>query len=192
MAEITTALDHFCRGSEGAPKSLDALLNTCDWAAYEFLSFRPDKQGLRPMAPDGEILDPSPAALLREICRLSGLLYVDMVILPLPPHSGIKARLSKGILRLLKMFERVHGSEDLGVTDFLTWATFLGAIATRFTRLQPHYRDRIAMIAQTTSWDDVLKRLRRYLWFGPVCDPPAVEIWVEACQGTNSWSQAEP
>lgn len=192
MAEITAALDHFCRGSAGAPKSLDVLLNNCDWATYEFLSLRPDKQGLRPVAPDGEILDPSPAALLRELCRLSGLLYIDMVIFPLPPHSGIKARLSRGILRLLKVYERVHDSKDLGVSDFLTWATFLGAIAAKFSELQLHYRDRIAIIAQNMHWDAILKRLGQYLWFSPVLDPPALEIWAEACQDTIPWGQVEP
>ncbi|KAH6974836.1 hypothetical protein EDB80DRAFT_658828 [Ilyonectria destructans] len=185
MADITVALDHYCRGGQGAPASLNVLLNNCDWVAHTILSIAPYT---RPAASGDSPDQGSNASIttsLYEICRLCALLYVDMVILPTPPHTGIKLRHSKRMLRLIEDIQQEHPTEDPLVTDFLTWATVLGAISAKFTRLQVPYLNHIETIARNTDWDTIHPRLRRCLWFGPVCDGPASTLWFEARQWTD-------
>ncbi|KAH7124972.1 hypothetical protein B0J13DRAFT_455230 [Dactylonectria estremocensis] len=178
MMEITTALDHYCRGGPGAPTSLDVLANNCDWVSHTLLStpsyLKPsDQSGL------GRQSSLDITTTLHEICRLCALLYLDMVILPSPSHTGIKLRNSTRLLRLIEAMQRGEHIKDPCVRGFLTWATVLGAIAARFTQLQVPYSDHIERISWDTSWDTLYPRLKRYLWFRPVCDSPALRIWFE-------------
>ncbi|KAJ3454826.1 hypothetical protein MRS44_013426 [Fusarium solani] len=102
MSEVTVALDHYCRGGEGAPDSLDVLLNNCDWAAHTTLSLPPYTP--LPTAGEDKELNVDASCTLREICRLCALLHIDMV-LPTPPHTGIKLRHARSMLRLLETLE---------------------------------------------------------------------------------------
>ncbi|KAI8650468.1 hypothetical protein NCS57_01380600 [Fusarium keratoplasticum] len=180
MSEVTVGLDHYCRGGEGAPGSLDVLLNNCDWAAHTTLSLSP-YTSMPTEGEDGESgIDVS--CTLREICRLCALLHVDMVLLPTPPHTGIKLRHAKSILRLLKLLDKQGPIEDVQVSEILTWATVLGAIATRFTELEGRYRTRVEKLAQKTAWDVVKPCFEQHLWFAPVYDGPACGLWREAAE----------
>ncbi|KAH7124803.1 hypothetical protein EDB81DRAFT_811884 [Dactylonectria macrodidyma] len=179
MIEITAALDHYCRGGPGAPTSLDVLANNCDWVSHTLLSI---PSYLKPS--DKSKLDRQPGlditTTLHEICRLCALLYLDMVILPNPSHTGIKLRNSTRLLRLIEEMQRREHIEDPHILEFLTWATVLGAIAARFTQLQVLYSNHIERISRNTSWGALYPRLKRYLWFRPVCDSPALRIWFES------------
>ncbi|KAF5006468.1 hypothetical protein FDECE_7155 [Fusarium decemcellulare] len=177
MAEITVALDHHSRGGPGAPASVDLLFNNCDWATHTLLSIPPYIELPDENQPQERV--PNMVSCLREICRLCALVYVDMVILPTPPHTGIKRRLSEGILRLIETVLHENGERHSRVSEFLVWATILGAIAARFTDLEGSYRKHIKKIVQISAWDVIHRQLKRYLWFGPVCDDPAVKIWSE-------------
>ncbi|RSL81581.1 hypothetical protein CEP51_005716 [Fusarium floridanum] len=145
MSEVTVALDHYCRGGEGAPDSLDVLLNNCDWAAHTTLSL----VSYAPISTQGEDRESNTnvSCTLQEICRLCALLHVDMVLLPTPPHTGIKLRHAKRIWRLLEVLDKQEPIESGQVLDFLTWATVLGAIAARFTELEDCYHTRIERTA---------------------------------------------
>ena len=180
MSEVTVGLDHYCRGGEGAPDSLDVLLNNCDWAAHTILSL----PSYTPMPTEGKDDEPEidVSCTLREICRLCALLHVDMVLLPTPPHTGIKLRHAKMILRLLERLDKQELTDDDQVLELLTWATALGAIATRFTELEACYRTRVEKLAQETAWDVVKPCLEQHLWFAPVCDSPTCVIWREATE----------
>lgn len=183
MSEVTVALDHYCRGGEGAPDSLDVLLNNCDWAAHTTLSL----VSYTPMSTKGEdeesTIDVS--CTLREICRLCALLHVDMVLLPTPPHTGIKLRHAKRIWRLLEVLDKQKPIESGQILRILTWATVLGAIAARFTELEDCYRARIEKLAQETAWDIAKPCLEQHLWFSPVYDGPACTLWCEAMERTS-------
>lgn len=183
MSEVTVGLDHYCRGGEGAPDSLDVLLNNCDWAAHTTLSLSP--YTTMPTEGEDEESGIDVSCTLREICRLCALLHVDMVLLPTPPHTGIKLRHAKNLLRQLEMLDKQEPIGDDQVSEFLTWATVLGAIASRFTELEVRYRARIERLAQETAWDIVKPRLEQQLWFDPVYDGPACSLWREAIEKTS-------
>ncbi|KAM5348608.1 hypothetical protein ACJ41O_008432 [Fusarium nematophilum] len=179
MVEITTALEHYCRGGPGAPTSFDVLANNCDWMSHALLSLPPyTEQGVNSNASNspGRI---NSTITLQEICRLGALIFLDMVILPTPPHTGIKLRHSTKMLDYIETMQQQKLAEDPRVSDFLTWATVLGAIAARFTKLQVRYTKLVEKVAQSRSWSTTHTQLKRYLWFGPVCDVPALSIWSE-------------
>ncbi|KAF4981492.1 hypothetical protein FDECE_17687 [Fusarium decemcellulare] len=180
MAEVTVALDHYCRGGPGAPESLDVLANNCDWASHAILSFPPYIPLAMSRSDLAQQLEFDTTTILQEICRLCALLYHDMVLLPTPPHTGTKLRHSTRVLYLIKIVQRKGGSKDPRVLDFLTWAMIIGGIAARFTKLQVSYRNLISNIARGTTWDEIHARWERYLWFNPVCDEPALIIWRQA------------
>lgn len=175
MSVVTVALDHYCRGGEGAPDSLDVMLNNCDWAAHTTLSISPYTcMSTEELGEEAKIDD---SCILREISRLCALLHVDMVLLPTPPHTGIKLRHAANILRLLEVLDKQQPIQGGKVPELLTWATVLGAIAARFTELEDRYCARIDKLAQGTPWDVVKACLQRHLWFGPVYDDPACGLW---------------
>ncbi|WAO94415.1 Hypothetical protein NCS54_01199700 [Fusarium falciforme] len=182
MAEVTVALDHYCRRGPGAPDSLDVLANNCDWASHAILSLPP----YIPLAMSRSDLDQQPdidtSTVLHEICRLCTLLYHDMVLLPTPPHTGTKLRHSTRVLCLIQAIQRKDPIEDPRAFDFLTWAMVIGGIAARFTKLQVSYIKLIEKVARDTSWEVIHPRWERYLWFNPVCDEPASIIWFKAQQ----------
>lgn len=94
--------------------------------------------------------------------------------------------------------------------DFLTWATTLGAIATRFTPLQDAYVAQLAVDVEHStkaradehftdpamgpchypqegggggdgaSWQEHKNRLMRFLWLDAVCDEPGSLVWEQA------------
>ncbi|KAH6975551.1 hypothetical protein EDB80DRAFT_740579 [Ilyonectria destructans] len=167
MAETTVALDHYCRGGPGAPDSLDVLANNCDWASHAILSLPP----YIPLAMSRSDLDQQPnidtTTILHEICRLCTLLYHDMVLLPSPPHAGIKLRHSTRVLCLIEVIQRKDPIEDPRAFDFLTWAMVIGGIAARFTKLQVSYSKLIEKVARDTAWEVIHPRLKRYIWFNP-------------------------
>ncbi|KAJ3455767.1 hypothetical protein MRS44_017249 [Fusarium solani] len=141
MSEVTVALDHYCRGGEGAPDSLDVLLNNCDWAAHTTLSLPPYTP--LPTAGEDKDLNVDASCTLREICRLCALLHIDMVLHPTPLHTGIKLRHARSMLRLLETLEKQETTRGSQASGLLTWATAMGAIATRFTELEIRYSRRV-------------------------------------------------
>lgn len=187
MVDITVALDHFCRKTSGAPASLNMLLGNCDWATHKILSIAPYSQS-EPTAlgvdPDKN-QDADAITVLYEICRLCALIYLDMTIFPMPPHTGIKPRLPKEVLGLIEATWQGSHSRDSRVADFLTWATVLGAIAARFTEAEGQYHNQIKKVARDADWETIYPRLQGYLWFGPVCDGPGATLWREARRGST-------
>ncbi|KAI5457556.1 hypothetical protein BGZ63DRAFT_394970 [Mariannaea sp. PMI_226] len=180
VAEVTVALDHFCRGSPGAPPSLDVLANNCDWASHKLMSIN---SYLIPENGESSISYQSPLnpwPLLREICRLSSLIYLDMVILPTPPHTKIKYNHAENMLPLILTVRGASFDSCGGISEFLIWATLLGAISSRFTELEGSYLKLLKDISEEDQWDRVKLLVKKYLWWDYVCDLPAKALWLEA------------
>ncbi|KAH6986711.1 hypothetical protein EDB80DRAFT_590371, partial [Ilyonectria destructans] len=72
---------------------------------------------------------------LYKIYQLYTLLYIDIVILLILLHIGIKLYYLKRILHLIEDIQQEYSTEDPFITDFLIWATVLSAITIRFTEL---------------------------------------------------------
>lgn len=100
-----------------------------------------------------------------------------------------------------------HAGPRQSEVDFLSWATMLGAIATRFTPLQGAYVAQLALdvsrqstdrLATGTSyhhqqqqhshdesetvaaWQEQKNRMMRFLWLDSVCDEPGRIVWEQA------------
>ncbi|KAH6962672.1 hypothetical protein BKA56DRAFT_636921 [Ilyonectria sp. MPI-CAGE-AT-0026] len=165
MAEITVALDHFHRGGSGAPESLDVLANNCDWVSHKLLSttsyLTPDVDEL-----NAGQLPMETGPVLREICRLSSLIFLDMIILPTPPHAQIKYRHSLAMLPLVSALQGSEWNADGCVSEFLIWATMLGAVASRFTELHGSYLDLVYeyQARRCSTWETIRPRINRHLW----------------------------
>src|ERR1700761_7335940 len=85
--DITVALDHYQECRPNAPHLSD-LINAANETHHRLLSIAAN------MPPYPSSLD-----LLRNMCRLAGLIYSDLVLFPLPPTTGARPRLA-GELRL--------------------------------------------------------------------------------------------
>ncbi|KAF5009455.1 hypothetical protein FDECE_4338 [Fusarium decemcellulare] len=170
MAELTAALDHYCRGRPGSPQTLDVFANNCDWIGHTIISMRSYNNST-----EGQ--DASSATALLEILRLCSLIYLDLVIIPSPPHTGIRYRHSALMMPLIAEVHQRNVSADGPISNFLTWAAMMGAIATRFTDAHGRYMALLKERARTTRWEAIEPKLKRYLWFDYVFDHVAEEIW---------------
>ncbi|KAH7152580.1 hypothetical protein EDB81DRAFT_686229 [Dactylonectria macrodidyma] len=182
MAELTVAIDHFCRGGSGAPASLDVLANNCDWVSHRLLSTTTYLMSSNDEINTDQQSSHNTGTVMREVCRLSSLIYLDMVIFPNPQHAQIKSRHSATMLPLICGLHQSEWNRDGCVAEFLIWATMLGAIASRFTELHDSYLDLIHayQVERCSTWDVVELCLRRHLWLDYVCDLPAKTLWSEA------------
>lgn len=209
LAELTAAVDQYVRGGTGAPDTLDVLLNNIDWASHRLLSQpsylaqirgkKKKKGSLKEKGKSGDVKTTglgSRRPVLRELCRLASLLYLNMVMLPYGPHGEVRHRISRQVLDLLASDDgplswanRGDGGgddEDEGgnqgpVWDFLLWVACLGAVSGQGTPLEEKYagflRDhgRLRM-----GWAAARERVKRFLWWDYVCEEPALLMWADA------------
>ena len=121
-----------------------------------------------------------------EICRLSALLYSDLVLFPIPDHSSIKPSLLYELGRILDKLE--SEIEAAGTVlphtgrELLAWCVMLGAAAsTSDAVFRDQYRKRlehcIGHDARLRDWDYYKALVRRYLWWGYLLDSVAGEAF---------------
>jgi hypothetical protein len=133
-----------------------------------------------------EIPDPDRADVLLCICRSAALIFDDMVLYPLPYHSGQMPRnatqLQDGISRLRPFWDVYDKEASLHkFKDLLIWACTLGAIAaTRMDHMRRFFLGRLAYLSNAIAdWENFNDLLSRFLWYKPVCEPPARGVWNE-------------
>jgi hypothetical protein len=130
-----------------------------------------------------------PDHAIYEACRLSALIFSDMVIFPLPAAKNVGPRLAAMLRQTLERLSGPapnHNTDMDGETDHapvLLWVVMLGAIAGANTKgLRDWYcamLHRYAVLLGVTAWSDVRVLLQKHLWWDHVCDPPARQIWAE-------------
>lgn len=176
VAEMTAGLDHFQRSGAKPFKNLLALLDNTDWAGHRLASMSSFEED------EGQEFH---EVVWNEICRLTTLLYIDLVAFPTPPQAGVKDTLSRLLLNQLSILAEYEYWTELEESRTLVqWAAMIGGIAAWGLDLQDAYTDFIAdsfAYEDAMSWDELRQRMSRYLWVDIVCDKPAKGLWEAAC-----------
>lgn len=118
-----------------------------------------------------------------EIVRLALLIFNNLVIYPLPPHTGLDTRLSR-ILR-----DEIHAAminePDLKDqhAELLLWALVLGGISDYHGLQRSWYveeaRDILSRMPHLRRWINMEKTLTSFLWSDFVLDTEAIKFWLE-------------
>jgi len=179
--EATAALDHYNRKENGRPRLVDVML-AANEAQRSFLEIDV-KRGF-------EIGD-----LVHECCRLTALIFSDMVLFPMPSCTKIKPRLSGELRRVLEdLEEREEVTEEVNrstsMPDMLLWISILGGIAASFTEdrrwFETQLRTRLAEREKSCpenglkTWAEFKSRVAKFLWWDPVVDSPALDLFKAA------------
>jgi len=183
MCELTVALDHCHRGGSTAPATWNVARMRVA-VQHRFCSFDP-------ISPDQTNF----AEVQFELCRLSALIFSDLVLFPIPEPSSIKSRLLYDLSRILDKCDihenrpsakpgSVASSWHLSANrDFLAWCVMIGAAAasTYSTVFQSRYINRLERLIRLDerlrSWDFYKGLVTKYLWWDYVLDSLALEAF---------------
>lgn len=116
--------------------------------------------------------------ILFEVCRLSGLIYNDLVLYPLPYSTGVKPRLARQLHEVLQ--DPRMG--DLWNSDFhelLIWVCFMGEIAARRTKDHGWFVKKLLEITRIKNLnnDGFAELMQSFLWWDKICLPSALYLW---------------
>ncbi|KIW29255.1 uncharacterized protein PV07_05080 [Cladophialophora immunda] len=176
--EATVALDHYHRHENSQPCLVDVML-AANEAHRSFLELDP-REGL------------GLEQLVNNCCRLGSLIYSDMVLFPMPSCTKIKPRLARELRQLLEEFQDLKiVTEDFKhpVSDMVLWVLVMGGIAASFTEHRRWFQDRLRTRLRRTksdasfssgTWAEFKRHVSKFLWWDPVVDRPAMELWNEA------------
>ncbi|KIW09787.1 hypothetical protein PV08_11887 [Exophiala spinifera] len=121
-----------------------------------------------------------------EICRLSTLAYMLLVLFPLPRISGLHYALAQRIKHAL------DGCLIVGLweshPELFLWATILGGILAEATALRPWYGQLGVKLCQEldlSSWHDLKRICLTFLWYDQDCERLGEEFWGDL--GMYTW-----
>jgi hypothetical protein len=166
--EVTVALDQYQRSERMGP-TLSALVS-----ARNIVQIR--LQALPRMQPNG-----TEAERITELCRITLLLYSDMVLFPLP-DIGYKAKLCQKAAEVLKQLQKHHWTQ---YRHMLTWLLVLGTIA--MTGRPAEYNWWLSQMQDRclhffSGWQEVRKCLLKHLWWDDVCGNAGETVWNKAME----------
>ncbi|OAL39648.1 hypothetical protein AYO20_01045 [Fonsecaea nubica] len=166
---ITIALDQYHRGAEGRP-SLADLVDARNKTQHGFSSLTP-----------AEETDTGAFEVLYEICRLAGLIFCEMVILPLPYNSGVKPRLSRQLRITLETPSLRPFWKSTSYGELVMWVVFMGTIGATFTKSRAWYLQQLRGLVddRQLDWDGFKRLMERFLWWDFVFEVPAARMWRE-------------
>lgn len=168
MCELTIALDQHTRGGQGAPDMVE-LTTTRNCVQHQLLLF------------DFASMDASSEELtIAEVCRISALIFSDMVLFPLPATQKVKPMLAVRLKSLLARCAIKCPSQAQLRT--LAWATMLGCIASTFAVEHDWFLRQLSIHLSTLSimdWPKLRQLCSTFLWWPSVCDPPGRVVWSE-------------
>lgn len=124
-----------------------------------------------------EVLSFSP---MYEPCRLALLVYSAAVIFPTPSYTGTYQKLAKRFCDVLNEIDlNVFWSDQ---PELLLWILVLGGLAATKCVERGFFVSHLANgrdLLNLTSWEEVVEKLKRFLWLGIACDPPGKVLWTE-------------
>ncbi|OAP65548.1 hypothetical protein AYL99_01520 [Fonsecaea erecta] len=167
--EVTVALDQYHRSAEGCPDLSDRV-NARNKTQHGFCS----------LSPAAESRTDSFEALY-EICRIAGLIFCDVVILPLPYSSGVKTRLSRRLRTVLESPSLRVFWESAIYGELLTWVVLMGTIAATFTKARGWYLQQLRGLVdhQQLDWNGFKELMKTFLWWNFTFEAPIARIWKE-------------
>lgn len=168
MGQLTTALDQYTRGGQAAPDMVE-LTATRNSLQHQLLS-------LELTTLEGPLNE----LVIAEICRISALIFSDMVLFPLPATQKVKPFLAARLKSLLVTWNVECPSEAQLRT--LAWATMLGCIASTFAAEHDWFLQQLSMHLSKLvilDWPKLRRLCSSFLWWPPVCDSPGRVVWSE-------------
>jgi hypothetical protein len=124
-----------------------------------------------------------------EIVRLSLLVYNNMVVYPMPPISGVQARLTKSLRAALDCLLRMDSSMAVYHSSWLVWSIMLGGISGESNEDQDWFRDIFCILLEANpglhEWQSLSDLLFSFLWSEYVLDEEAFDFWLECTSATD-------
>ena len=169
MCEVTVALDHYHRGGPSAPLLADLVIAR-NSAQHQLLTL-----ALNPWDSSSQ------SNYLYEVCRLTALIYSNIVIFPMPPVSGVHAILA---CRLRETLDSALLSSCSNLyLPFLLWAVTLGGISCSLSSERGYFQRRFIEVCTKLGlarWNRIQEHLSSFLWLDFVCAKESVAFWLEA------------
>ena len=166
---VTVALDQYNRGTRGRP-NLQDLLAARNRIQHSFCSVPP--------VPN---VESDIRVALSETCRIAGLIFADMVILPLPYNSGVKPRLARQLRMVLESpsAKTCWSSPEYG--GLVMWVVLIGSIAATLTEDRSWFLGQLRLLVddQKLDWYGFRELMRTFLWWDFAFEVPAGRIWTE-------------
>ena len=170
IRDIVVGLDHYTRGGTDAPELMQIAMIR-NFAQHDLLSL-----------PHISSVISSEEDCIYEVCRLSCLVFADMVLWPLPASAGIRERLAEKSSSALSACRLL--SSWTKYPSLLLWTTVLGGIAAKGTVREVYFFRQLdnGIIKRTVNaWPVVKSILQTFLWWDFTCDELAETFWQNAC-----------
>ncbi|KAJ9661681.1 hypothetical protein H2198_001857 [Neophaeococcomyces mojaviensis] len=165
-AMITNSVEELCRNSSSA--NILEIVNLRNKTQYLLTNLEP-----RSLLADSPVSD-----CLYEVCRLTTLIFSDMIIFPTPALTGVRQRLALEILIVFNT-PTLQASWKL-YSDLLNWATMVGAVASmNVPEDKQLFVDIFEKRAVYPDSQAFLMALRKFLWSDLLTDR-AQQVWIEA------------
>ncbi|KAJ0421509.1 hypothetical protein BJY00DRAFT_300895 [Aspergillus carlsbadensis] len=117
-----------------------------------------------------------------EACRLALVIFGVGVTFPLPPGVALFARLARAIRVGLQCLARDYASQNVSSMQACCWCLVLGGIVTEAEEERGWFvqelRRTLAALG-ISSWEQLKRVLRSFLWLDSACDMPGRLLWVE-------------
>jgi len=169
MSRTTIALDRFHRNKSSAPAFAD-IIDARNGAQHMLLS----------LSPQPDYMSTSEVTLYT-VCRISLLIYSNMVIFPLPPVSGVSARLCTALKDSLG--NETSSSAWRNAPKLIIWALILGGISDGSDVERPWFINKYVQLSSSlaiNTWEQLKQCLNSFLWLGFVLDQAAISFWAES------------
>ncbi|KAJ9613332.1 hypothetical protein H2200_003274 [Cladophialophora chaetospira] len=178
--DVTVALDHYQECRPNAPRLTD-LLNAANETHHKLLCI-------------GANIPPYPSKVdhLRNMCRLAGLIYSDVVLFPLPVTTGARPRLAGELRLAVDEFEKFGadvptvGNDGHATGDdhlLVMWTLLLGGLASLSTPDKAYFvqklREYVEFVPYVSEWRAFRELMDSYLWWNYILEEPASELWME-------------
>ena len=172
ICEISIGYDNYLRGVAPHP-SLERILWARNCLQHDLISL-PDR------SQEGLQHD----CCLYELCRLSTMAYMLLVLFPVPRIAGMHPRLAERLVITLDRCTKLGMWNDY--PGLLLWSTMLGGIVARettsLTRLYREMSSSAPIKHIASAWSLVNDICLRYLWFEDECDEAGQAFWIEICK----------
>ncbi|KIX92918.1 uncharacterized protein Z520_11394 [Fonsecaea multimorphosa CBS 102226] len=178
--EVTVALDHYVQRRPNPPIMAD-IVNAANQTHHRLASLGPRIT-----------MDPQKTDYLWNLCRVAGLIYSDLVLLPLPPTTGVRPRLAGELRLAMESFEVFEAEETAYIvpgttaedyTCLVLWALMMGGLAALNTPHKGYFvrkmQEYVLRWPYIIEWGAYTSLMATYLWWDHIFAEPVAMLWTE-------------
>jgi hypothetical protein len=170
LADLTVVIECYSRGLAPVP-DLSAVIDRRNFVQHALLCL--------PTADELDFGEVSNIYLYESI-RYTAIIYSIAVTFPLPPMTGIYAKLTA-------LLKSILGESELDVCwklypKTLLWILTLGGIAASVTPNRTWFVQKLSTICaalKISRWEDIAEEMGQYLWLERACEAGGRELWLE-------------